>query len=363
MSLGQTLRSAREAKGMTTSELAEKTHLLVQIVEGLENEDFRRIPAPIYGRGFIKLYCEQVGIDDPKPLQAEFMALYGKPRNEVAAKEMRQATPPPPPPPPPQPPVVEAPPPPPPPTPVVEAPPPPPTPVVEAAPPPTTPQPVVETPPQPPTPQPVVETQPPPPPSPVPVAEPPPAPPPPPPPPAPETKVPEIFNEPPPRKSYGELFEHSYANAEPKKPSAADKFRDTMSNVSHGIFTNVKKLPPNTGRMVAVALAAIVLLVLIGWGISALYTATSPRQPETEKPLPPAQTQPAATDSKPETKAPAPAPKAAPAKKEPVKAAPAKKEPAKAAPPKSATKPKKVAAAKPGELHSSNIEIPALYID
>ena len=328
MSLGQTLRSAREAKGMTTSELAEKTHLLVQIVEGLENEDFRRIPAPIYGRGFIKLYCEQVGIDDPKPLQAEFMALYGKPRNEVAAKEMRQAAPPPPPPPPPQPPVVEAPPPPPPP-PVAEVPPP----VVEAAPMP--------------------------PPSPVPVAEPPPAPP----PPAPETKVPEIFNEPPPRKSYGELFEHSYANAEPEKPSAADKFRDTMSNVSHGIFTNVKKLPPNTGRMVAVALAAIVLLVLIGWGISALYTATSPRQPEKEKPLPPAQTQPAATDSKPETKAPAPAPKAAPAKKEPVKAAPAKKEPAKAAPPKNETKPKKVAAAKPGELHSSNIEIPALYID
>ena len=352
MSLGQTLRSAREAKGMTTSELAEKTHLLVQIVEGLENEDFRRIPAPIYGRGFIKLYCEQVGIDDPKPLQAEFMALYGKPRNEVAAKEMRQATPPPPPPPPPQPPVVEAPPPPPPP-PVAEVPPP----VVEAPPPPP---PVAEVPP------PVVEAAPMPQPSPVPVAEPPPpppAPPPPPPPSAPETKVPEIFNEPPPRKSYGELFEHSYANAEPEKPSAADKFRDTMSNVSHGIFTNVKKLPPNTGRMVAVALAAIVLLVLIGWGISALYTATSPRQPETEKPLPPAQTQPAATDSKPGTKAPAPAPKAAPAKKEPVKAAPAKKEPAKAAPPKNETKPKKVAAAKPGELHSSNIEIPALYID
>ena len=53
MSFGQTLRAAREAKGITTSELAARTHLLVQIVEGLENEDFRRIPAPSYGRGFV----------------------------------------------------------------------------------------------------------------------------------------------------------------------------------------------------------------------------------------------------------------------------------------------------------------------
>jgi len=41
MSFGQTLRAAREAKGLTTSELAASTHLLVQIVEGLENEDFQ----------------------------------------------------------------------------------------------------------------------------------------------------------------------------------------------------------------------------------------------------------------------------------------------------------------------------------
>ena len=77
MSFGQTLRAAREAKGLTTSELAAQTHLLVQIVEGLENEDFRRIPAPIYGRGFVKLYCETVGLE-PKPLQAEFMTLYNQ---------------------------------------------------------------------------------------------------------------------------------------------------------------------------------------------------------------------------------------------------------------------------------------------
>ena len=75
MSLGQTLRAAREAKGLTPSQLAQQTHILVQIIEGLENENFSRIPAPIYGRGFVKTYAEAVGLD-PLPLQQEFTLLY-----------------------------------------------------------------------------------------------------------------------------------------------------------------------------------------------------------------------------------------------------------------------------------------------
>ena len=92
MSLGQTLRAAREAKGLSTSELAAQTHLLVQIVEGLENEDFRRIPAPIYGRGFVKLYCETVGLD-PKPMVAEFMEIYNGNRDVGIKERHRQPEP------------------------------------------------------------------------------------------------------------------------------------------------------------------------------------------------------------------------------------------------------------------------------
>ena len=44
---GSTLRSAREAKGLTTRQLADMTHLLVQQIEALEREDFSRIAAPI----------------------------------------------------------------------------------------------------------------------------------------------------------------------------------------------------------------------------------------------------------------------------------------------------------------------------
>ena len=82
---GKTLRSAREAKGYTVSQIAEMTHLKPSAVEGLENEDFSMIAAPIYGRGFVKLYCEAVGLE-PKPLVDEFMAMMNGER-EIAIKE------------------------------------------------------------------------------------------------------------------------------------------------------------------------------------------------------------------------------------------------------------------------------------
>lgn len=350
MSLGQTLRAAREAKGITTSELAARTHLLVQIVEGLENEDFRRIPAPIYGRGFIKLYCEVVGLD-PKPLQAEFTALYAQ--GKEPSQRIGQAVPPPPPPPPPQPkaapsesiaepvpPKVDIP--------VAEEKP---TPLFAEEPPPKVfdvlsaakPEPMQEPaeaimPAPPPEPAPVAETAPVIP-EPMPLAEPDPVLPGAVTPSAPETPKQEPLHEQTPRRSYGELFEQTYAQPEPTKPSAAERFRDTMSNVSHGVFANVQKLPPNTGRMVVVAGAAIALLVLVAWGVTALYKATTPQD------NPPKPTAKEEVNS---------APKENSAK--PV----AYKEEAKPEVKKEAAKP---AARKPGELKSSGIQIPALYID
>jgi len=74
MEFGKTLRLAREAKGYTIAQLAETTRLAPALINDLENEELGQIAAPIYGRGFIKLYCEAVGID-PKPLINEFMEI------------------------------------------------------------------------------------------------------------------------------------------------------------------------------------------------------------------------------------------------------------------------------------------------
>ncbi|MGI6496612.1 MAG: helix-turn-helix domain-containing protein [Kiritimatiellia bacterium] len=75
MALGEILRKAREERGMTPADVAGATHLLTRQIEALEREDFSGISAAIYGRGFVKLYAECVGLD-PKPLCDEFMSIY-----------------------------------------------------------------------------------------------------------------------------------------------------------------------------------------------------------------------------------------------------------------------------------------------
>ena len=86
---GSTLRAAREAKGLSTRQLADKTHLLAQQIEALEREDFSRIAAPIYGRGFVKLCCEVLEIE-AKPLVNAFMDIYSG--NRPPTIRMRENT-------------------------------------------------------------------------------------------------------------------------------------------------------------------------------------------------------------------------------------------------------------------------------
>jgi cytoskeletal protein RodZ len=66
-SIGQQLKLARAAMGITPSEVARATNMKVQIVDALESDDFSSMAAPAYAKGFIRLYAEHVGLD-PKPL-------------------------------------------------------------------------------------------------------------------------------------------------------------------------------------------------------------------------------------------------------------------------------------------------------
>jgi transcriptional regulator with XRE-family HTH domain len=85
MSMGEILKNAREQRGLSQSAVAEATHMKVQIIEDLEQEDFRRIAAPIYGRGFVKLYAEYLDLD-PAPLTNDFMDIYAGKRTPVVGR-------------------------------------------------------------------------------------------------------------------------------------------------------------------------------------------------------------------------------------------------------------------------------------
>lgn len=74
---GAALRAAREKRKLSCSEVAEATRIKVHMIEAIEADDYREIPAPLYGKGFIKLYAEAVGLD-PAPLIRDYVARYAQ---------------------------------------------------------------------------------------------------------------------------------------------------------------------------------------------------------------------------------------------------------------------------------------------
>jgi cytoskeleton protein RodZ len=71
--IGPRLRVAREKKGLTILQAAEKMHVDSRILESLEAEDFAALGAPVYARGHLRHYAELV---DESP--AELQALYAE---------------------------------------------------------------------------------------------------------------------------------------------------------------------------------------------------------------------------------------------------------------------------------------------
>ncbi|HXY95346.1 MAG TPA: RodZ domain-containing protein [Steroidobacteraceae bacterium] len=67
--IGARLRSAREARGLTTLQAAEKLHVDPRILEALEAEDFAALGAAVYVRGHLRRYAELIG-EQPAELQS-----------------------------------------------------------------------------------------------------------------------------------------------------------------------------------------------------------------------------------------------------------------------------------------------------
>lgn len=63
MSVGDRLREAREAAGLTLEDIATSTRIPTRHLESLEASDFSRLPAPTYTVGFAKNYAAAVGLD------------------------------------------------------------------------------------------------------------------------------------------------------------------------------------------------------------------------------------------------------------------------------------------------------------
>jgi cytoskeleton protein RodZ len=61
--IGKLLRDAREAKGIAIEDMADKLHLLTDVVRGIEQCDFEEMPSRVFVRGYVRNYARLVGLN------------------------------------------------------------------------------------------------------------------------------------------------------------------------------------------------------------------------------------------------------------------------------------------------------------
>jgi cytoskeleton protein RodZ len=71
--VGDRLKRAREARGLTLQDIARTTKISVVVLEALERLDYARVPGGVFGRSFVRGYALAVGVDADAAV-AEFQA-------------------------------------------------------------------------------------------------------------------------------------------------------------------------------------------------------------------------------------------------------------------------------------------------
>lgn len=78
--LGNTLRQAREARGLSLAQVEEQIRVRSAYLSALEEEDFAQLPGPVYVKGFLKNYAQFLGLD-----AAQILSLYQPPAADATA--------------------------------------------------------------------------------------------------------------------------------------------------------------------------------------------------------------------------------------------------------------------------------------
>jgi cytoskeleton protein RodZ len=68
-SLGEQLRRAREARGVTLREVSEQTRITMRHLEAIEADNYKDLPGGIFNKSFVKSYARHVRFDEARAVE------------------------------------------------------------------------------------------------------------------------------------------------------------------------------------------------------------------------------------------------------------------------------------------------------
>ena len=82
LDFGARMRLAREQRGVSLRQIADKTKIGISQLEALERNDISRLPGGIFSRAFVRSYAVEIGVD-PEQTVRDFLAQF--PHDSVTA--------------------------------------------------------------------------------------------------------------------------------------------------------------------------------------------------------------------------------------------------------------------------------------
>ncbi len=83
--LGERFRAAREARGLSLSDVSEQIRIRSLYLAAIEDENWDAIGAPVYVRGFLRTYARFLGLDSEEAVAAFNATLPAAPSGEATA--------------------------------------------------------------------------------------------------------------------------------------------------------------------------------------------------------------------------------------------------------------------------------------
>src|SRR5436190_19489580 len=89
--IGEKLRLAREARGISLREISEQTRISIRYLEAIETDDYQRLPGGIFNRSFIRAYAKFIGYDEHNALEDYARTLRERGETDDEGSKMRHS--------------------------------------------------------------------------------------------------------------------------------------------------------------------------------------------------------------------------------------------------------------------------------